>query len=186
MIRNLVLLLGAGFLLGTPLVRAADEKPKQDAKEEKRKRPQERPKGGDTTRLLEQFDKNKDGFIDRAEAPENMKQRFDRIDTNSDGKLSKEELQRVAGRLGSKPSTAAGPEALFRLVDTNSDGKLSKEELQNAVKILEKLDKNKDGVLDREELNPPAQRKRPRQPDQVSTLVRDVAREALANTAPRK
>src|SRR6266545_2189677 len=54
----------------------------------------------DPAKLIEQYDKNKDGFIDRDEAPEMLKNRFDQIDANKDGKLSKDELQKFAERQG--------------------------------------------------------------------------------------
>jgi Ca2+-binding EF-hand superfamily protein len=122
------------------------------------------------TLSFEKLDQNKDGYLDGAELPEPIKNRLERIDQNSDGKVSREEFNRLAARLGvppapapSRPDTAApAPDALFRLLDANNDGKLSKEELQNSPKLLDKLDRNKDGVLDQEELKAaPAKKTRP-------------------------
>lgn len=121
----------------------------------------------DPAQMLKEYDKNNDGFLEASELPERMRQQFGRMDANGDGKLSRDELDKVARRFGQTP--AAVPEdALFRLLDTNADGKLSKEELQNAAKILEKLDRNKDGTLDREELSAPARKKSGR-PGEVIT-----------------
>lgn len=88
---------GAALLVSGALVIAADEKPQQE----------DRPVRGDPARLLEQFDKNKDGFLDRSEVPERMKDRFDALDANKDGKLDKTELAKAAGRAG-KPAARPG------------------------------------------------------------------------------
>ena len=43
---------------------------------------------------MRDMDKNGDGKISKDEAPERMKENFDKIDTNSDGQLDQEELQK--------------------------------------------------------------------------------------------
>lgn len=122
---------------------------------------QERKKGAkknfDPAQMLKQFDKNNDGFLEPSELPDRMRERFPQMDANSDGKLSRDELQKLAGRFGQAPAAVA-EDTLFRLLDKNADGKLSKEELQNAAKVLEKLDRNKDGMIDRQELGAPAKK----------------------------
>lgn len=119
----------------------------------------------DPARIISQFDKNDDGFIDEKEAPPQLSQRFARIDSNGDGKLSKDELEKMSGarkRPGAtpqpaeenskKPASEGSQDVLFRLLDTDNDGKLSKEELEKAVRLLQR-DKNKDGGVDLEELS---------------------------------
>ena len=49
------------------------------------------------TRMM-QADTNKDGKISKEEAPERMRDGFDRIDTNSDGFLDKAEMEAMAQR----------------------------------------------------------------------------------------
>ena len=141
-------LFSCGALALTCSLAPADE-PKKPAGE-----PPRRP---NLERMLEQNDKNKDGFIDRSEAPEQLKRRFDELDTNKDGKLSREELEKgMANRPGGAPGRGTVPpetfDSLFDLLDTNKDGKLSRAELQNAVKLVDRHDSNKDGTLDRTEL----------------------------------
>jgi Ca2+-binding EF-hand superfamily protein len=150
------------LLLGAVVTAPAQERPKQ--------RPKEAPKAFDPARLLEQYDKNKDGFLEKSELPERLQQRFEQMDLNNDGKLNREELTKVAQRIGKQPQARPGaaPDLLFGLLDSNKDGKLSKEELENASKLLEKLDKNKNGMIDREELAVPP-KKRPGRPGEVIT-----------------
>jgi acetyl esterase/lipase len=49
---------------------------------------------------LSQLDQNRDGKISREEAPQRMKNVFDRIDADQDGFLDLQELKRVASRFG--------------------------------------------------------------------------------------
>lgn len=55
----------------------------------------------DLDKFIKEYDKNKDGFIDRQECPEKLKEFFDRLDTNKDGKLSRQELEKVGDKLAS-------------------------------------------------------------------------------------
>ncbi|MEE7548668.1 calcium-binding protein [Xanthomonas sp. Kuri4-1] len=95
------------------------------------------------------LDKNGDGFIDRSEAAAAPKlaARFDALDTNKDGKLSRDELPRHDGRRGRGP---AG-DRLAKL-DTDKDGRISRAEAKADPKFAERfdaMDVNKDGFVDR-------------------------------------
>jgi Ca2+-binding EF-hand superfamily protein len=48
---------------------------------------------------LKQADSNGDGKLSKDEAPERLKENFDRIDANSDGQLDQEELRRMVSRI---------------------------------------------------------------------------------------
>lgn len=145
------LLAGIAVLAGAALPVAAQQKTR---------RPAEKPDRPDVGRMLERFDKNGDGFLDRSECPPPLQTRFDRLDRDKDGKLSNQELQGVArGRRNQPRGTAAGrADRLFHLLDADRDGNLSKEELQNGVRLLEKFDKNKDGLIEPQELPSPGSR----------------------------
>jgi Ca2+-binding EF-hand superfamily protein len=149
-----LILIGAGLLFLTSAALADDKnqppRPGQPPQEQIEPR-----------RIFEQFDKNKDGFLDKDEVPERMKENFDRLDANKDGKISTDEFRRAADRPFQRRPDAAGAfpgagDPLFRALDRNGDGKLSKDELEAAVKLLSMLDRNKDGFVDRFEVGGPA------------------------------
>jgi Ca2+-binding EF-hand superfamily protein len=65
-------------------------------------RPRPAPGGGAPSGLpdrLKELDANGDGKISKEEAPERMKEFFDRFDTNSDGQVDQTELRRLGDRL---------------------------------------------------------------------------------------
>lgn len=134
-----------GVWVTTGSLLAIDDKPNPGA---------EQPRRANLERMLEENDKNKDGFIDRSEAPERLRRRFEELDANKDGKLSREELEKGMPNRpgGGRNPDAEASAALFELLDTNKDGKLSKEELGDAARLLEKFDTNKDAAVDRTEL----------------------------------
>ena len=100
---------GACLLLTAILTAPADgQQPKKD-----------QAKRIDPAKLLEQNDKNKDGFIDRDEAPDNLKNRFDQIDANKDGKLSKAELEKMAQAKGGRPGEVITPAAKGERITTD-------------------------------------------------------------------
>jgi Ca2+-binding EF-hand superfamily protein len=99
------------------------------------------------TALLAQYagnvargDTDNDGFISRAEFNARAEERFARMDTNKDGKISADEMQgpgsrMLAGAVG--PDGTVSKAAFLRLsndrfdkLDTNHDGKLSDTEMQ--------------------------------------------------------
>ena len=63
----------------------------------------------DLTKLIGQFDANKDGLLQKDEAPEQLSRFFDRLDTNSDGAISKEEAAAASKRFGQGRRGQNGP-----------------------------------------------------------------------------
>jgi len=134
-------------------------------------------------RLFNWFDVNNDGVLDKGEAarviPANNLQQMmgggingafppalplAQLDTNRDGKVSKEEFRAYFRKNGMGPmrfsqqnfeaATATQiNESLYKRLDTNRDGKLSKEELGRMQTALRSLDENEDEILTTEELN---------------------------------
>ncbi len=94
------------------------------------------------------LDANGDGFIDRSEAARHprLAERFDRIDDNRDGRLSRDEMpaRGARGRHG-------GAHAL-KTLDTDGDGRLSRAEAAAApgyAERFERMDLDRNGYVDR-------------------------------------
>jgi Ca2+-binding EF-hand superfamily protein len=123
--------------------------------------------------LLKLWDKNKNGFVEKDEAPPRIQAVFDQFDRNGDGKLDQSELTALLDTLkkrmaaqdtekananGKKKSASADLDrqidALLRRLDANGDGKISRKEAEGRplAKAFDVLDRNKDGYLDRKEL----------------------------------
>lgn len=86
-----------GFLKGEPTVK---EQPAAEQPSSQQKRRQGRSRGDVMKRWLE-MDKNGDKKLSRDEAQGQMKSNFERIDTNGDGFIDREDMGRLAERLRS-------------------------------------------------------------------------------------
>lgn len=71
--------------------------------------PEEGQAGGGLSRFLARFDKNGDGKLQKSEAPERMKERFDLLDTNGDGALDADEAAAMRGRRGGRRGQGLRP-----------------------------------------------------------------------------
>lgn len=104
------------------------------------------------------IDSNGDGSVDRAEAAKypRLAGKFDALDKNKDGKLSKEEMPRHGdrkhGRDGHGARGEGRREAMARL-DTDKDGRISRTEAAagegRLASRFDEMDVNKDGFIDR-------------------------------------
>ncbi len=103
-----------------------------------------------------QLDVNRDGVIDRAEATKAPKlaERFDKLDTNKDGKLGAGERPQMGGQ--HRRGAMRGGHARMMEADTDKDGRISRAEMQAAQAKMadhfEQMDVNKDGYLDRADM----------------------------------
>src|SRR5262249_43179078 len=96
--------------------------------------------------------------------PDESKAGLAALDSNKDGKVTREELADYYRRSGldavrlqpgfERGASEALTDALFRHLDTNKDGKLSKEELAAAELVLLKLDLDEDEMLTPPEVAP--------------------------------
>lgn len=91
---------------------------------------------------FEYLDTNNDGRVSRAEW-HGTAERFDALDSNRDGVLT-----RVEARGGAEP-----PPDLFASVDTNRDGQITRQEWHWARASFDARDRNRDGRLSREEFS---------------------------------
>lgn len=73
---------------------------------------------------VKKYDKDGDGYVSKAEAPEKWKRNFDAADTNDDRKISGAEVDAVLKLMG-EPQTGAN---LVKLFDNDGDGYVSREE----------------------------------------------------------
>ena len=104
------------------------------------------------------LDTNHDGALTRDEATaasaERIAKSFDRLDANHDGMITQEEM-RAAGE-ARREAMKAEAQARFKSADRNGDGLLSKDEatagLPRVAGNFDRLDANKDGQLSPEEL----------------------------------
>ncbi|HEX6277126.1 MAG TPA: EF-hand domain-containing protein [Polyangiaceae bacterium] len=86
-------------------------------------------------------DTNGDGKVTLAESQAAAKTRFDNLDKNKNGAITKDELQGGRG------------EKLFEKADANNDGKVTLAEMQTKAKAhFEKRDANRDNVLTQDEM----------------------------------
>ncbi len=85
--------------------------------------------------VFERMDTNKDGKISKEEAKNFIAQNFDRIDANKDGFIDKDELRRFVARSMAMgrggPGGFGGPAGPdFDALDKNADGRLTRDELK--------------------------------------------------------
>lgn len=126
------------------------------------------------SRMLERADANKDGFLQKSEAPPQMLRRFEQMDTNKDGKLSPAEMRAFNGGgagIGRGDATSPLGDPLLTYLDTSGDGELSTDEIAAATHRLQKLDKNGDGTIDRTELAALAPSSRGGKPGEIITAA---------------
>lgn len=137
MIRRNLLTLAVLLAVGTAAAAALAQTPTT---------PQERPMRADT---------NNDGYIDRSEAAAmpRLAERFDTMDADKDGRLSRQEMPgRKAGHGGYRGKAGGGHGGMMKL-DTDGDGRISRAEAAagsaRMVERFDTMDFNKDGFVDR-------------------------------------
>ncbi|MBI1301248.1 MAG: hypothetical protein GC137_06265 [Alphaproteobacteria bacterium] len=65
---------------------------------------------GLTKDKFNRLDQNNDGVVTRDEVPDDYKRKFKKLDTNNDGKVTKQEVRKVNARLDNKYSGSEGVE----------------------------------------------------------------------------
>ena len=99
------------------------------------------------------LDSNGDGIVDRTEAASHphMVGKFDELDKNKDGKLTKDEMPVRHGRGHDK--RGHGPREAMSKLDTDKDGRISRAEATagegRMASRFDDMDANKDGYVDR-------------------------------------
>ncbi|MGH8026994.1 MAG: EF-hand domain-containing protein [Pseudoxanthomonas sp.] len=99
------------------------------------------------------LDSNGDGGVDRAEAAQHprLAGKFDELDKNKDGKLTKDEMPRHGERKHGRDGH--GPREAMAKLDTDKDGRISRAESAagegKLASRFDEMDANKDGFIDR-------------------------------------
>ena len=111
------------------------------------KAPPARERPASTTSGMMRYDTNKDGFVDRKEWSAGQEARFNLLDTNHDGKLTKDELF-VGNGVPPTDRQLQSQATYFRLLDIDKDGTVSKPEfLALAERNFVRCDLDKDGRI---------------------------------------
>lgn len=118
--------------------------------------------------MMMRADTNGDGVITHAEFLAAATQRFERMDTNKDGKLAGDELrgrmaEHAAGGVITREAFLAEADARFQKLDANRDGKLTQDEMQAMMERMRERG-GRDGGDDAKAPPPPGGPEGPRGP----------------------
>jgi len=106
----------------------------------------------DVKQLLLLMDTDKNGKISRQEYMQFMQAEFNRLDVDQSGELDTKELTKSSLR----PGVSSGEDDVKRLLlmmDTDKNGKISRQEYMHFMQVeFDRLDKDKNGELDPKEL----------------------------------
>ena len=114
-------------------------------------------RGFDPEMMFERMDTNGDGKITRDELPAQAPPMLERMDSDGDGAITREELsnfQPGGGRGQGGRGQPMNSERMFEQFDANGDGKITEDELpEDAPPLLQRFDRDGDGAVTREELS---------------------------------
>jgi Ca2+-binding EF-hand superfamily protein len=107
--------------------------------------------GEHRARMLERYDTNQDGAIDRDEFMAGRDDWFTKLDGDGDGVISQAEFDEAIARLREEHgSKRHGPD--FSKLDTDGDGSATRAEFDAAAeRLFTRFDRNNDGILSPED-----------------------------------
>jgi Ca2+-binding EF-hand superfamily protein len=103
----------------------------------------------DARRMIERYDENDDGMLQRGELPQDMRSSFSQLDRDESGDLSASELREHGRRM---QRSIVPVEVVCVWVSDVDQNRLSINDLQSAYDTLQDLDENNDGQISRNEL----------------------------------
>jgi Ca2+-binding EF-hand superfamily protein len=111
--------------------------------------PKSKPLQFDLDGFFKDYDKNRDGYLQKDELPPELQRAFPHLDANKDGKLSRDELSQGIHHLQPRRRPSDMVFVLIEMTECDEDCVV---EVQRAYDILRKLDTNKNGKIDPDEL----------------------------------
>lgn len=102
--------------------------------------------------IIEKFDKNGNGKLERSEIPGGNQGNFGRVDRDDDGEVSRDELGMVLAYQAKNQMSAIGADFIRRF-DFDGDGKVSRSEFPGAAGVFKRLDANGDGLVSKADGN---------------------------------
>ncbi|AZO67273.1 MULTISPECIES: EF-hand domain-containing protein [unclassified Mesorhizobium] len=111
--------------------------------------------GNDTPgkRILQRLDTNGDGAISRDEMLAARERMFTKLDRNGDGVIGEKEIEGARDAIIDRADAAqARLGNRWRRMDTNGDGKVSEVEFRNRMPLFDLADRNGDGTLSADEI----------------------------------
>jgi Ca2+-binding EF-hand superfamily protein len=104
-------------------------------------------------RILQRVDTNGDGAISKDEMLAARERMFTKLDRNGDGAIDEKEIEGARDAIMDRADAAqARLGNRWRRMDTNGDGKVSEDEFRNRMPLFDLADRNGDGTLSADEI----------------------------------
>ena len=104
-------------------------------------------------RMLQRIDTNHDGAISKDEMTAARQRLFKKLDRNGDGVIDEKEIEGVRDAIMDRADAAqARLGNRWRRLDTNGDGKVSDQEFARGMPLFDLADRNGDGKLSADEI----------------------------------
>ncbi|OBQ71001.1 EF-hand domain-containing protein [Mesorhizobium erdmanii] len=104
-------------------------------------------------RILQRIDTNGDGAISKDEMTAARERLFKRLDRNGDGVIDEKEIESARQAIEDRAEVAQARLAnRWRRMDANGDGKVSEQEFASSMPLFDLVDRNGDGKLSADEI----------------------------------
>jgi Ca2+-binding EF-hand superfamily protein len=104
-------------------------------------------------RILQRVDTNGDGAVSKDEMLAARERLFTKLDRNDDGVIDEKEIEGARDTIMDRADAAQARLGIrWRRMDKNGDGKVSEEEFRNRMPLFDLVDRNGDGSLSADEI----------------------------------